>query len=71
MSAFRYELCDSHGSYTGTFVTEVDRWQVGDVFTTGDGHTFRITAISAPEKSNQRPVYTSRWNVEALQPRSS
>jgi len=26
-----YELCDAHGSYTGTFVTEIERWQVGDV----------------------------------------
>ena len=69
--AFRYELFDSRGSYTGTFVTEVDCWQVGDVFTTGDGHTLRITDISAPERSKQRPAYTNRWNVEAVGPRSS
>jgi len=64
----RYELCDRHGSYTGTFVTETERWQVGDVFTTGDGHALRITAISAPERSNQRPAFSNRWNVEAIQP---
>jgi hypothetical protein len=52
----------------GTFVTETERWQVGDVFTTGDGHALRITAISAPERSNQRPAFTNRWSVEAIQP---
>jgi hypothetical protein len=69
--AFRYELCDNNGSYTGTFVTEIERWQIGDVFTTGDGRTLRITAITAPERSNNRPAYTDRWNVEAVQPQSS
>jgi hypothetical protein len=69
--AFRYELCNGQGHYTGTFVSEIDRWQVGDVFTTGDGHTLRITSISAPEISRQRPVYTNRWNVEAIEPQSS
>ena len=69
--SFRYELCDRHGSYTGTFVTETERWQVGDVFTTGDGQALRITAISAAERSSQRPAYTNRWNVEAIQPSSS
>jgi len=69
--AFRYELCDSRGSYTGTFVAETDRWHVGDVFTTGDGQTLRITAISASAVSNQRPVYTNRWNVEAVPSRTA
>lgn len=63
--AFRHELSDNDGSYTGTFVSEVERWQVGDVFTTGDGRALRITAISASEKSIDRPAYTDRWNVEA------
>ena len=67
--AFRYELCDTHGNYVGTFVTEVERWQVGDVFTTGDGRALRITGIAAPERSNQRPAYTDRWKVEAMQAR--
>jgi len=69
--AFRYELCDGDGSYTGTFVTQIEQWQVGDVFTTGDGHALRITAISAPESSSQLPAYTSRWNVEAIEPHAS
>ena len=69
-AAFRYELCDRYGSYTGTFVTETERWQVGDVFTTGDGQALRITAISAAGRSSQRPAYTDRWNVEAVKPRS-
>ena len=67
--AFRHELSDRHGSYTGTFVTEVERWQVGDVFTTGDGRALRITAISASEGSAGRPAYTDRWDVEAAGPR--
>jgi hypothetical protein len=70
-AAFRYELCDRHGSYTGTFVTEIEAWQVGDVFTAGDGRALRITAITAPERSNSRPAYTDRWNVEAVQPQAS
>jgi hypothetical protein len=70
-AAFRYELCDRHGSYTGTFVTEIEGWQVGDVFTAGDGRALRITAITAPERSNSRPAYTDRWNVAALQPQAS
>jgi hypothetical protein len=70
-SAFRHELSDKHGSYTGTFVTDVERWQVGDIFTTGDGRTLRITAISASEKSTNRPAYTDRWSVEAAHPRVS
>ena len=69
--AFRHELGDRHGSYTGTFVTEIERWKVGDIFTTGDGRTLRITAISASEKSNNRPAYTDRWSVEAARPRVS
>jgi hypothetical protein len=68
---FRHELTDRHGSYTGTFVTEIERWQVGDVFNTGDGRTLRITTISASERSSNRPAYTDRWNVEAAQPRVS
>jgi hypothetical protein len=63
--AFRHELSDGHGSYTGTFVTEIERWQVGDVFTTGDGRTLRITAIASPGQSRNRPAYTDRWDVEA------
>ena len=69
-AAFRYELCDGDGGYTGTFVSQVERWQVGDVFTTGDGQALRITAISAPERSSQLPEYTNRWNVEAIEPQS-
>jgi hypothetical protein len=66
--SFRHELSDRHGGYTGTFVTEVERWQVGDIFTAGDGRTLRITAISASERSTDRPAYTDRWHVEAAQP---
>ena len=62
--ASRHELCDAHGSYVGTFVTEIAPWQIGDVFTTGDGRALRITDIVAPERSSGRPAYTDRWNVE-------
>ena len=61
--AFRHELCDAHG-YIGTFVTEIEPWQIGDVFTAGDGRALRITDIVAPERSSERPAYTDRWNVE-------
>jgi hypothetical protein len=65
--AFRHELCDTHGSYIGTFVTDTERWQIGDAFTDGDGRALRITDIAAPERSNQRPTYTDRWIVEPIQ----
>ena len=68
--AFRHELRDKHGSYTGTFVTEIEHWQPGDVFTAGDGRTLRIKVITDPEQSNNRPAYTDRWNVEAARPPS-
>jgi hypothetical protein len=65
--AFRHELCDTHGTYKGTFVTDTERWQIGDDFTDGDGRALRITDIAAPEHSNQRPAYTDRWIVEPIQ----
>lgn len=65
--AFRHELCDTHGTYKGTFVTDTERWQIGDDFTDGDGRALRITDIAAPEQSNQRPTYTDRWIVEPVQ----
>ena len=65
--AFRHELCDTHGIYKGTFVTDTERWQIGDDFTDGDGRALRITDIAAPEHSNQRPTYTDRWIVEPIQ----
>jgi hypothetical protein len=65
--AFRHELCDTHGTYKGTFVTDTERWQIGDDFTDGDGRALRITDIAAPEQSNQRPTYTDRWIVEPIQ----
>lgn len=64
--AFRHELCDTHGTYKGTFVTDTERWQIGDDFTDGDGRALRITDIAAPEHSNQRPTYTDRWIVEPI-----
>jgi hypothetical protein len=69
--AFRHELCDTHGTYKGTFVTDTDRWQIGDAFTDGDGRALRITDIAAPEHSNQRPIYTDRWMVEPIQAATS
>jgi hypothetical protein len=57
-------LCDPHGSYVGTFVTERAAWQIGDAFTTGDGRALRITDIVAPRRSTQLPAYTDRWRVE-------
>ncbi len=62
--AFRHELCDRHGTYLGTFVTEIERWEIGDVFTAGDGGALRITDIAAPERSSERPAFADRWNVE-------
>ena len=47
-------------------MTETDRWEVGGVFTTGDGLTLRIVDVSAPDLSKERPAYTNRWNVEAV-----
>jgi hypothetical protein len=64
--AFRHELCDTHGTYIATFVTDTERWQIGDDFTDGDGRALRITDIAAPEHSNQRPTYTDRWIVEPI-----
>ena len=52
--AFRHELCDTHGTYKGTFVTDTERWQIGDDFTDGDGRALRITDIAAPEHFSQR-----------------
>jgi hypothetical protein len=69
--AFRHELCDTHGIYKGTFVTDTERWQIGDDFTDGDGRALRITDIAAPEQSNQRPTYTDRWIVEPIQAATS
>ena len=69
--AFRHELCDTHGTYKGTFVTDTERWQIGDDFTDGDGRALRITDIAVPEHSNQRPTYTDRWIVEPIQAATS
>jgi hypothetical protein len=69
--AFRHELCDTHGTYKGTFVTDTERWQIGDDFTDGDGRALRITDIAAPEHSNQRPTFTDRWIVEPIQAATS
>lgn len=63
--AGRYELRDSDGVYTGTFVTTVPEWHVGDTFVTGDGKSLRITAIVAPElieATAQRPAH-ELWEV--------
>jgi hypothetical protein len=65
--AFRYELRDGRGNYIGTFVTEMEHWQIGDVFTTGDGCALRITAFVAPERSQDRPVYAGGWNVQPVE----
>jgi hypothetical protein len=64
--AFRHELRDTHGTYIGTFVTDTERWQIGDAFTDGDGRALRITDLATPEHSNQRPTYTDRWIVEPI-----
>ena len=63
----RHELCDTHGTYIGTFVTDTERRKIGDAFTDGDGRALRITDIGAAEHSNQRPTYTDRWIVEPIQ----
>lgn len=64
--SFRYELCNGRGDYAGTFVTDVEQWQIGDVFTSGDGRPLRITAINAPRQSRDRPSYTGAWDVEPI-----
>jgi hypothetical protein len=64
--SFRYELCNRRDNYTGTFVTNVEQWQIGDVFTSGDGRPLRITAIIAPEQSRERSSYTGAWEVEPI-----
>jgi hypothetical protein len=69
--AFRHELCDTHGTYKGTFVTDTERWQIGDAFTDGEGRALRITDIAVPEHSNERPTYTDRWIVEPIQAATS
>jgi hypothetical protein len=65
--ASRFELRDRHGEYMGTFVTDDESWQSGDVFTTGDGRALRIIETTAPEKSLERPAYTGGWKVEAAE----
>jgi hypothetical protein len=65
--AFRYELRDRHGDYLGTFVTADESWQLGDVFTTGDGCALRIIGTAAPEQSHERPAFTGGWKVEAVE----
>ena len=62
--ASRYELCDRHGDYVGTFVTDARSWQIGDVFTAGDGRVLRITGVAVPKRSRERPAYTGGWIVE-------
>jgi hypothetical protein len=48
--AFSPELRDTDRNYIGTFVTEIERRQIGDAFTTSDGRALRITGIAAPER---------------------
>lgn len=64
--ASRYELRDREGNYIGTFVTD-ESWQLGDVVTTGDGCALRITGITVPEQSRERPAFTAGWEVEAVE----
>jgi hypothetical protein len=66
--ASRYELRDRQGAYRGTFVTDDRRWQVGDVFTTGDGRVLCIIGIAAPQRSLERPAYAGGWIVEPVEP---
>jgi hypothetical protein len=63
---FRYELCNERGNYAGTFVTGIQQWQIGDVFTSGDGRPLRITAINDAKQSRDRPSYTGAWEVEPI-----
>lgn len=61
----RYELRYESGGYAGTFVTAEAAWAVGDVFTTGDGRTLRITEIVPAEQieASDRPKH-GLWEVE-------
>jgi hypothetical protein len=63
----RYELRDRQGEYRGTFVTDDRSWQVGDVFTTGDGRVLRILGTAVPEQSRERPAYAGGWIVEPVE----
>jgi hypothetical protein len=65
--ASRYELRDGRGDYVGTFVTDDECWQVGDVFRTGDGLALRIIGTTTPEQSRERPAFTAGWSVEAVE----
>jgi hypothetical protein len=51
----------------GTFVTNDRSWQIGDVFTTGDGRVLRIIGIAVPERSPERPAYIGGWKVEPVE----
>ncbi|HEY0414926.1 MAG TPA: hypothetical protein VGC78_00955 [Gaiellaceae bacterium] len=64
-SAGRYELRYGDGGYAGTFVTTSPTWEVGDVFSTGDGRTLRITNIVPPQliEPSDRPKH-GLWEVE-------
>ena len=64
--SFRYELRNRRGDYAGTFVTDVEQWEIGDVFTSGDGRPLRITGINDAEQSRDRPSYTCAWEVEPI-----
>ena len=65
--ASRYELREG-GGYSGTFVTDGGIWQIGDVFTTGDGRVLRVIGIVAvPQRSRERPIYTGGFIVEPVQ----
>jgi hypothetical protein len=64
--ASRYELRDRHGDYVGTFVTD-ESWQLGDVFTTGDGCALRIIGSTEAEQSRERPAFTAGWEVEPVE----
>ena len=63
--AGRFELRYLCGCCAGTFVTTVPDWAVGDVFTTGDGRTLRITEIVSHEliELSDRPKH-GLWEVE-------
>jgi hypothetical protein len=65
--ASRYELRNRQGDYIGTFVTDHESWQLGDVFTTGDGCALRIVATTSPEVSHERPAFAAGWTVEAVE----
>ena len=65
LSGFHYKLHTPEGGDLGEFNTIVPNWTVGDTFTTGDGHTFRIVKMM-PVDDGEDSIYSAFWMVEPV-----